>query len=372
MKKYRVAYLIYSRMVGGSEMVAANLANHLDRNVFDPIILFLYPEPGEMEEILLRLNIPSFRCDMTRWKKPFRFFFLSRIMKNLAVDILHIHHVALYSVTEPCLYFSCLKGVVVTEHAGYSISRSADLQSSCRRAALKTDFLTVVSENLKKYFVDSLAIPPHRIAVIPNGIDTNRYMPSDRKGSLQDYLPPEFDGSVLITVGRLAEAKDHFTLLRAAKILKEKNISFFLFIAGDGELREVLDAEKEKMELNDTVCFLGTRTDVSDLLNESDVFVLPSKREGLPMVLLEAMATGLPVISSDVGGIGEVIENGKNGILVDAGNEHQLADAISELLSNDKKMKQLGQSGRDQVLKKYSLDMISTQYMNLYRKILNI
>lgn len=351
-------------------MMAANLCAQLDRTRYEPLLLSLYPGGDKMDEIAGSLQLPFYEYGMSRLNKPFRCLLLPRFIKNLCVDILHIHHVALYSALASSLPKAGLKGVVLTEHAYYSISKSAKLQEAARGAARDTDCFTVVSNNLKKYFVETLELPEDKLHVIENGIDTDKFAPSQKTSILQTYIPDTFQGKVFITIGRLAQAKDHTTLFKAASILKKKNEDFFIIVVGDGELMHTLQKLKKELELDKHLAMVGTRLETDRLLQAADFFVLSSKREGLPMVLLEAMSTELPVIATDVGGISEVVSNNTNGLLVRAEDPEKLAEAMQKLLDDSQQASILGVNARQNIVDNYSLKKITKKYMQIYQTIL--
>lgn len=364
--KLRVAHLIYSKMVGGSEMVAANICSHLDRTRFEPLVFFLYDKPGTMDEVLAGMGIPSYEIGFGRFTKWLKRLQLPGLLRKYNVDILHIHHVPLYSAIETSLHRAGLRGVIVTEHACFSISNSLFLQEKARTMVERVDGVTVISGKLKNYFVDSLRVDGNRIRVIPNGVDTEVFSP--RQGALDGYLLADLQLSrpVLLTVGRLAEAKDHLNLLEAAALLRQRRKEFSVLVVGDGELRGRLEEMRDSLGLSRQVVFAGTRSDVSAILRSCDIFVLPSKREGLPMVVLEAMASGVPVVATTAGGIDEVITDQKNGLLVPTENPESLAQALESLLDDSATARRLGNSGRETAVRLYSLKKIAAQYALLY------
>ncbi len=369
-KKQRIAHLIYSKRVGGSEMMAANLCSLLDRTHYEPVLLSLYPGGNKMDEIASHMQIPFYEYNLSRINKPFKRLLLPRFLKGLSIDILHVHHVALYSTVASSLPEAGLKGVVLTEHAYYSISKSAKLQQAARRAILHTDRFTVVSKSLKKYFVENLELPDDKLQVIENGIDTDKFSPAKEPVTLTDIVPKTFHGKVFITVGRLAEAKDHATLFKAASILKTKRKSFYIIVVGEGELMNSLQQRKQELGLDEHVALVGTRLDIPRLLQGADFFVLSSMREGLPMVVLEAMSAGLPLIATEVGGIGEVVTHGKDGLLVPAEDPEQLADAMEKLIDDNRFASALGAHARKKIVANYSLEIIAEQYMQIYQTLL--
>lgn len=362
----RVAHLIYSPAVGGSEMIAANICGQLDRSLFDPLVLFMYQGPGPIPEILRSRNIPTYHINQTRIKRLLGPFFSVNALARLRIDILHVHHVPNWLHIWRRARLAKIPVVVLTEHAKYSISRSNKLQEACRRAARLADCFTAVSEDLKNYFVKEIDIPAKSIMVIPNGIDTTRFTPGPRNGALLDLLPEGFGRKILISVGRLAEAKDQLTLLSAIEILKKQGRNIYLILIGDGEMRKPLETEIVNKKLTDCVNLVGSRSDIDQLLPGADVFILSSKREGFPMSILEAMAAGLPVIATKVGGIPEVIQDGQNGILVPPQDPVSLANAICRVLDDSEYAGNLGQEARLTIEKNYSLKTITDAYTKLY------
>ena len=346
-------------------MIAANICNHLDRSIFEPLILFMYPGSGSMPEILNALNIPSYHLNRTRMKRLFGPIFTTISLLNLKIDILHVHHVPLWQNIRHAAKLAKIP-IILTEHAKYSISRSNRLQEACRQGAKSADCFTAVSENLKNYFVKELGIQEKSITVIPNGVDTTRFSPRQRNQALIDLLPDKFAGKVLLSVGRLTEAKDQFTLLSAIEILKKQGRNIYLILIGDGEMRKPLEAEITRKNLTDCVHLAGSRSDVDQILPVADAFVLSSKREGFPMSILEAMATGLPVISTNVGGIPEVICDGENGVLVPSQDPYSLAGAICRVFDDPNYASELGKKARETIENKYSLSTITEAYSKIY------
>ena len=346
-------------------MIAANICGQLDRSLFDPLVLFMFQGPGPMPEILRARNIPTHSLNRTRMKRLFGPIFSTILLVNLRIDILHVHHVPLWQNIRQAAKLAKIP-LILTEHAKYSISRSNRLQEACRRAAKLADCFTVVSEDLKNYFVKEICIPEKSIMVIPNGIDTTRFTPGPRNEALLDLLPEGFGGKILISVGRLTEAKDQFTLISAIEILKKQGRNIYLVLVGDGEMRKPLETEIVNKKLTDCVNLVGSRSDIHQLLPGSDAFVLSSKREGFPMSILEAMASGLPVIATRVGGVPEAIQDGMNGILIPSEDAVSLANAICRVLDDHKLAASLGGMARLTIEENYSLPAVTKAYEKVY------
>ena len=197
------------------------------------------------------------------------------------------------------------------------------------------------------------------IAVIPNGLDLSTY-PS--AGAATTSRPPR----TVITVANLRPEKDHDTLIAAAAAIASSFPAVTFQIVGDGPERSRLEARVAQRGLSDRIVFLGHREDVPALLAQADVFVLPSRSEAFPNGVLEAMAAGLPVIAGAVGGLPELVDHGRTGILVEPGRPAVLAAALGELLTDRHKAARLGRAARAHVVERYSFDRMTDAFEELY------
>lgn len=370
MKTCRVAHVIYSRHVGGSEMVAANICSQLDQSIFSPLIFFMKKSTGEMPQFLDQMGIPHYGFEMGRFSTVYRTLKIAILLNKLDISILHVHHIPLLKQVLLGARLSGVKGIVFTEHAKYSITRSNALQKACRAAPRKVSYFTTVSEDLKSYFVSELGMQGDSIKVVHNGVDTNRFKPEVKGPSINELLPGFFSGKILISVGRLSEAKDQSTLLTAFRQVIERGFDVRLLIVGDGEMRKKLATQIEENGLTNHAFLLGSRPDVDLLLSQADCFVLSSRREGLPMVILEAMASGLPIISTAVGGIPEILRNEENGFLVPAEQPQKIAEKIEFILSHADKAKDMGRNNRQKVVENFSLKKTAQKYEEFYKNIM--
>jgi glycosyltransferase involved in cell wall biosynthesis len=194
-----------------------------------------------------------------------------------------------------------------------------------------------------------------RTVVIYNGVDLDR--PRRRPG-------PPTRPATLLSIGRLREPKDFTTLVRAVALCERGSVR--LLIAGDGPDRPQLVAEIARLELDGTVELLGTRGDVDQLLATADAFVLSSESEGFPMSVIEAMAAGLPVGASAVGGVPEAVQHGATGLLVPPHDPDALADAIRRIAHDPGLTQRLGDAGRVRAEREFSLARFHTAHLELY------
>jgi len=224
------------------------------------------------------------------------------------------------------------------------------------------------SQRIADRLVAELGVTRARVDCIATGVDLGKFNPAT-KGTLREELnvPPGVPLIGMISV--LRSWKGHLTLLEAAALLR-KTRPLHVAIAGEGPMRRDLPGQIEKLGLSDCVTLLGHRTDVPNLLASLDVLVLPSyAHEGIPQIILQAQAMARPIVATRIGGIPEVVEDGKTGLLVEPKDATALADAIGRLLEKQDFAKGLGQNGRAQIEAKYSLDAMGARLLALYESL---
>jgi glycosyltransferase involved in cell wall biosynthesis len=230
-----------------------------------------------------------------------------------------------------------------------------------RVLARMTTVLLTVSEGSKRLMVEEYGWPTRRVEVIHNGVDTERFRPPDgarRDGPLR-----------IAAVGNLRPVKNHAMLLRACAALAARGVDLELSIAGQGPLRADLEALATSSGIAGRLRLPGHIPDVPEFLRGADLFVLPSDSEQNPNALLEAMATGLPCVATDVGGVGELLDGGRCGRIVPPGDIHSLAAAIGELLADESLRRRLGAAARQRACQEYHLEKMIAAYERLYRRL---
>jgi len=206
------------------------------------------------------------------------------------------------------------------------------------------------------------------ISVIPPPIDTNKTDLDARTESRGENGSQE--AVVIGIVARLSEEKRHLDLLEAFSRTLQAFPNTCLVIVGDGPLRGQLEARAQKLGMHEKVSFVGFQKDVNKYLRMMDIFVLPSRTEGMPIAIMEAMAWQLPVIASRVGGIPEIVDDQATGILFDLGNIDQLTNALTQLISDPQKRKAFGESGKRKVFTTFHPDKFVESHYELYRALL--
>jgi glycosyltransferase involved in cell wall biosynthesis len=201
-----------------------------------------------------------------------------------------------------------------------------------------------------------------KIVLIENGININEY-----RNIPSGFLRKKFqlnNVKILLTICRLHYPKDVKTLIKALNLLRNENL--VLFIVGEGPDRKDLEKLVDSLNLNEKIKFLGFQKEVKEILKDADIFVLSTRWEGLPIVILEAWASKIPVIASNVHGIKNLIENEKDGLLFEFGNEKDLTEKIKILLKNEEMRKKLAENGFLKVAQKFNIERMINQYKLLF------
>ena len=248
------------------------------------------------------------------------------------------------------------------------------LRSYEKKLMNRSDALIAVSKYTVNELTDLYGINPEKIHVIYNGVDTQKFKPRPNKTQLRKQFSLEPDKKIILFVGRLYHRKGLEPLLRSIhQVLKEfSNVTFAISGTGFKEKEESLRNLAKKLDIENHIKFLGYIADekLPELYSASDIFVLPAIYENFPFAILEAQSSALPVISTNVGGIPEFLEDGKNGFVIEAGDERELTKKLLKLLENPVLAKQMGATGRELIEKNLSWDIITNQVIDLYHKLL--
>ncbi len=350
----RVVHLLNSTEVGGAEMVALRLGRASQELGWKPEVLVLRgegPLSTQFEDAgigVTDLGVPAdggvlaLRAALARWL----------VGQRLAV--LHTHNVSPLVAAALAAPRRRPFRLVHTKH-GRARARNLRGAMLTRWAARRADAIVAVSRDAADRAVQRERFPADKVHLIYNGIDATSITP--REGPWQRRL---------VLAARLEPVKQIDQLLRALAALRDRGFVAQLSIVGDGSERAALEALTRQFGLGAMVRFTGWCDDIGPELRNADCFVLPSRSEGLSMTLLEAMATGLPVVATRVGGNPEVVEHGATGLLVPHSDPVALAAAIEEVIGDAGTASRMGASGRDRVLARFSLRVMVESYHRLY------
>lgn len=356
-----IVHLVHTLHLGGLEKVVYDLVRCTDREAFSLRVICL-GEIGALGSQVEACGVPVETLDVYDKGPLAGIRALSRRLRALRPDVLHTHNSIPHLVGAPAARLCGVPAVVHTRH-GRHLFRGWKTGLVNRLACRWTQRMVAVSEDAARIARKHDRVPESKLLVVWNGIDLRDYPKRDRQASSAPRPA--------MHVARLNDdIKDQSTLLRAARLVADKRPDFRLDIVGDGPDRGALEALSNELKLAAHVRFLGYRLDVNDMLAEGGMFVLSSLTEGLSISLLEAMAAGLPVVATDVGGNPEVVANGVTGLLVPARTPEALAAAMLKLLQDPARAEQMGAAGRRRVEEHFDLQKVARKYEQIYRCLL--
>ena len=367
-----IVHLIYRLDFGGLESLLVDCVNQIAPDRFRHAVICLTDYTRFSEKItrpgvaLFALHKPpglALQVHLTVWK----------LLRQLRPAILHT-----YNLTTVEYAFSAkLAGVPICVHAEHGRDM-ADMNGTNNKHNLLRRLLVpfidryvTVSHDLQQWLTETVRIPARRQQLIINGVDTARFLPG--KTDATGASPWSGTHIVIGTVGQIRDIKNHCGLIRSFALLLQRYPAYRstlrLSVIGDGALLPDLKQQVMDAGLQDLIWLPGARTDIDCVMSGFTLFVLPSLAEGTPVALLEAMACGLPVVATRVGGIPEVVTDQVHGTLVPAADDAALADAILTYLANPERARQHGQAARARVEQAYSQKRMIQTYSHLYSEL---
>ena len=368
-KRPLIAHVIYRLDIGGLENGLVNLINRLSEDRYRHVILCLKGY-SEFRNRIRRRDVEVIDLKKQEGKDPQLYLRLWRLFRKLKPDIVHTRNLS----TLPAVVPAFLAGVSVRIHGEHGRDMG-DLDGSNSKNRLLRRFFKpfvshfiALSRDLESYLIHAIGVPKQKISQIYNGVDTKLFYPGRETES-----PLPFTESRLVvigTVGRMQAVKDQLTLTRAFILLLEQAPQWRqcarLIMIGDGPLRNQSMALLESAGLSDYAWLPGARDDVARLLRHMDIFVLPSLAEGISNTILEAMASGLPVIATRVGGNGELVDDQNTGALVSSNDPVMLSQKILAYLNHPTLATTHGFNAREKTETRFSIDTMVRGYARIY------
>jgi sugar transferase (PEP-CTERM/EpsH1 system associated) len=365
----RIMHVVDSLGRGGLENGLVNLIARLDPRRFRHIVLALR-RLGPAAD-LLPLDRAEVLClNSEGINSRFQATTLVRAIRAIRPDIVHSRN---WGGIEAVIA-GRIAGACALVHSEHGLEAAASVKEPWRRiwyrrlAYEMADRVLSVSRQLRQFHCDRTGFPDHKFHVIHNGVDTRRFVadPQSRR-RIRDELGISDQDFCIGSVGNLLPVKDHLTMLRAFDELLKSGGNWRVLLVGEGPERQTLESFLDaRPELHRRVSFIGSSNRVPELLRALDIYVLPSLNEGISNSLLEAMASGLPVVVTAVGGNSEVVIEGESGLLFPVGNYRQLAKHIAILLANSELRQRLGTQAAQRMRDEFSIESMVRNYERLY------
>lgn len=366
-----VCHVIHALGVGGAEVLVDKMLRSLN-DEFRCVVAVL-DEIGEIGE---RMQQDGFTVKHLH-RHPGIDRGCAKRLKKFAdeegAEILHAHQYTPFFQAMLSRGLFGTRPVVFTEHGRHFPDHPSRKRSVVNRLMLRScDRLFGCGGAVRQALIDNEGLPESRVEVIYNGVDlaslgTPTLGARTRIRSEFAFAATDF---VAVLVARLHPLKDHQTALRAVDAARKQIPGLRLLLAGDGDERAAIEETIRKRGLEKCVTLAGTRNDIADLLAASDVFLMSSISEGIPLTVIEAMAARRPVISTAVGGLPELVEHGVTGFLAPSGDDRLLAAALVELYRNTDLRKQMAEIAAIRATEKFSLDGMLDSYRDVYRDVL--
>lgn len=358
-RKVRILYIVTDLALGGTPRSVESLVMGLDRERYDPEVLTLM-NSSPITDAISAAGIPCHvltmrsKLDMPRLAK------LPLLMARGGFDIVHawlFHANILARMFKPLTHGAR----VITSERGVERNKSAWRVWVDRTTSPMADLVMTNANAIREVLLTREKLDPRRIRVIENGVDLSRFTPPPEPPS----GPPR-----LICVARLDPIKAHKDLLTALKHLLPRWPDLSLDLVGAGPMKQPLEQQAHALGIVDRVRFLGGRTDVPQLLQAAHMFVLTSLSEGMPGSILEAMATALPVVATRVGGVPEIVDHERTGMLVPPGDPPALAVALGKLLSDPAKAREMGLAGLARAKERFTREAYIRRHCEVYEEIM--
>ncbi|MBN1543379.1 glycosyltransferase [candidate division KSB1 bacterium] len=370
MHTHKILQLVSSGGFYGAENVILELAKAMRASEFDSLIGVFnnrYQPHLELAQEAHNLGLPVqlFPC-----AHPLDRHTLSHIRRVVAaegIDLIHSHG---YKAN----FYAWMAGknrtsLITTCHLWTGTSLKNRAYEILDRTCLnRFDQIVAVSPALEAQVL-AHGITRSKVQMILNGIDTVRFAKLSNTSPLKNSFSLPLEAPIITTIGRLTEQKGHLYLLQAVPSILRSRPDIHFLIVGDGHLKEKLQKSIQDLSISNSVHLVGAHKDIPGILALTDIFVLPSVDEGLPMVILEAMAAGKPIVATKVGGVAKAVEHNQTGLLIEPRDPHVLAIALLDLLQDINRCRALAQAAQRKAKADFSSAAMGSRYLEIYRTI---
>lgn len=365
----RLVQIVYGLGVGGMEKVVLDLCRHLDPSRYE-IAVYCTHMKGPLGEELEALGFPVFHEPVRRradhWLRPARIF---RFLRKRRPDVVHTHNVAAFLDSALPARVAGVPALVHTDHSKRYPERRRYMVAE-RWLSRLADVFCAVSNDTRRDLVRFEKIPESRIEVVYNGCDLSSVPGAADRREVRASLGLDDDTPVLGMASRLEWQKGHDLLVAAMPLILARIPSAHAVILGSGSKDREIRDQIRALGLEGKIHMTGVRTDVTRFMAAFDLFVMTSNFEGLPIAALEAMAMSLPIVSTAVGGVPELVEDGVTGRLFEGRDPARLAEEVVRVLSDRATLRRMGEAARRRYEQRFRVASMVNAYDEIYRRAL--
>jgi glycosyltransferase involved in cell wall biosynthesis len=366
----RAAIVIDTLKVGGAQKLVSTFTLAATAHGIEPTLICLHKEIHP----IMADSMKAAGVRMVEFSSPSlinvrRLIRLIRFLRAKKFDLVHTH--LSYANILGCLggYFAGIPVIASLHNTDFDSRKRSGRIVRLEAAILRFFSRRIIAVGYGVADAFHTRLGSRRVDVIPNGIPTPSPITLEARQKLRREIAGHEDRVLLIAVGRFVQAKGYEDMIDSFALLHRRNPRVFLAIAGSGRLFDKIKNRISEMHLDDSICCLGVRSDIPQLLASSDIFVSSSHWEGLPVAILEAMMAGLPIVATSVGDIPKVVTH-EAGIIVPPHQPDCLAEAINDLASAPEKARAMGNAARERALQEYSLDTWMKRHVVVYEETL--
>ncbi|MEO8678931.1 MAG: glycosyltransferase [Vicinamibacterales bacterium] len=366
-RRARVLYLSHAFMMGGAEEMVLNLVRHLPPR-FEPAICCIH-EAGPIGEEIRKTGVPFSVLGLTPGlRRPVDVLRLRNALAQLNADIVHTF---LLTASLYGRFAAMMAGVPIVIGTEVNVYENKQpLHARAERWLMRgTDAVVASAASVRDFYIEQVGAEPSKVEVIYNAVDWRQLERTVTREAMRGEFGIPEAAPVVCIIARLTEQKAHRVLFDA--FARQPGLAdTHLVVVGDGHLRDDLRGRVSSLNLQGRVHFLGARRDLGNLLGASDIFVMPSFWEGLPLSMVLAMGAGLPVVATRVAGIPEVVQDGRTGLLVPPDDGAALGSALARLVADPHLRANLGEAARAFVLPRFGVDGYVKSVTALYDRLL--
>ena len=364
----KVLHICDSLSVGGAERLILGMVEQTNRSRFEFHVCSLKVIRNDyLRPDFERLSVPLYSVNAKRFYSIRTFQEIARYVREHDIDMIHTQLTSADIIGRIVGMITGRPVISTLQNDPQDYNRERLDRRWLERLTMRfcRPYLVAVSHRIREMFVKEWNVPVEALDVIYNAVSMEQYLQIPEGTPTSEVAT----GPTITTIGRLTTQKAQHHLLEAARIVIDQCPDTRFMIVGQGELEESLKAQAYMLGISDNVTFTGPRRDIPNILAQSDIFVLSSLWEGLPLTAIEAMASARAVVLTDVGGNRELVETGSNGLIVPPGDVPTLAEALLVLVNDEQRRIAFGRAARERVRVDFSIETVTRQYEALYEAI---